>query len=109
MRDGIFVKALDRVVQALACSLSKNLTNSSRRCGGAPGRREIGRQGREGIGSPLPTKATHQRTREHNVRLASRTLYELEPISRADIARQTHLTRTTVGDVITAVPMRAMA
>ncbi|MFN8621536.1 MAG: ROK family transcriptional regulator [Chloroflexota bacterium] len=50
---------------------------------------------------PLPTKATHQRTREHNVRLVLRTLYEFGPISRADIARQTHLTRTTVGDVVT--------
>ncbi len=50
---------------------------------------------------PLPTKATHQRTREHNVRLVMRTLYDLGPISRADIARQTHLTRTTVGDVVT--------
>jgi predicted NBD/HSP70 family sugar kinase len=49
---------------------------------------------------PLPTKATHQRTREHNVRLVLRTLYDFGPISRAEIARQTHLTRTTVSDVI---------
>lgn len=48
----------------------------------------------------LPTKATHQRTREHNTKLVLRTLYELGQISRADIARQTHLTRTTVGDVV---------
>lgn len=52
---------------------------------------------------PLPTKATHQRTREHNVRLVLRTLYEFGPISRADIARQTHLTRTTVSDVISGL------
>jgi N-acetylglucosamine repressor len=52
---------------------------------------------------PLPTKATHQRTREHNVRLVLRTLYDFGPISRADIARQTHLTRTTVSDVITGL------
>lgn len=49
---------------------------------------------------PLPTKATHQRTREHNTKLVLRTLYEIGQISRADIARQTHLTRTTVGDVV---------
>jgi predicted NBD/HSP70 family sugar kinase len=48
----------------------------------------------------LPTKATHQRTREHNVRLVLRTLYEFGPVSRAEIARRTHLTRTTVSDVI---------
>jgi len=52
---------------------------------------------------PLPTKATHQRTREHNVRLVLRTLYEFGPISRAEIARQTHLTRTTVSDVISGL------
>ncbi len=52
---------------------------------------------------PLPTKATHQRTREHNVRLVLRTLYEFGPISRADIARQTHLTRTTVSDVMSGL------
>jgi predicted NBD/HSP70 family sugar kinase len=48
----------------------------------------------------LPVKATHQRTREHNVRLVLHTLAEMGPISRADIARRTHLTRTTVSDVM---------
>ena len=48
----------------------------------------------------LPVKATHQRTREHNVRLVLQTLAELGPISRADIARRTRLTRTTVSDVM---------
>ncbi len=45
-------------------------------------------------------KATHQGTREHNVRLVMRALAGLGPISRADIARRTDLTRTTVSDVV---------
>lgn len=48
----------------------------------------------------VPTKATHQQTREHNERLILRILYDLGPISRAEIARRTHLTRTTVSDVM---------
>ena len=48
----------------------------------------------------IPAKATHQQTREYNERLVLRTLYDLGPISRADIARRTHLTRTTVSDVM---------
>jgi N-acetylglucosamine repressor len=50
--------------------------------------------------SQLPTKATHQQTREFNVRLVLRCLYDLGPVSRAEIARRTHLTRTTVSDVV---------
>ncbi len=48
----------------------------------------------------LPTKATHRDTREHNERLVMRTLYDLGPISRAEVARLTGLTRTTVSDVV---------
>ncbi|HEY3165477.1 MAG TPA: ROK family transcriptional regulator [Candidatus Limnocylindrales bacterium] len=48
----------------------------------------------------LPTKATHQQTRVHNERLVVRTLYDLGPISRAEIARLTGLTRTTVSAVV---------
>src|SRR5215208_1593823 len=51
----------------------------------------------------LPTKATHQQTRVHNERLVVRTLYDLGPISRAEIARLTGLTRTTVSDVISTL------
>jgi predicted NBD/HSP70 family sugar kinase len=57
---------------------------------------------------PLPTKATHQRTREHNVRLVLRTLYDFGPTSRAEIARRTHLTRTTVSDVISDLAQDGM-
>jgi predicted NBD/HSP70 family sugar kinase len=48
----------------------------------------------------LPSKATHQQTRAHNVALVLRALYDHGPISRAEIARMSGLTRTTVGDVV---------
>ncbi|HZC33827.1 MAG TPA: ROK family transcriptional regulator [Candidatus Bathyarchaeia archaeon] len=51
----------------------------------------------------LPTKATHRQTRVHNERLVVRTLYDLGPISRAEVARLTGLTRTTVSDVVAAL------
>ena len=51
----------------------------------------------------LPTKATHQQTRNHNERLVVRTVYDLGPLSRADVARQTGLTRTTVSDVVSGL------
>ncbi|HEY8438473.1 MAG TPA: ROK family transcriptional regulator [Candidatus Limnocylindrales bacterium] len=50
-----------------------------------------------------PQKATHRQTRVHNERLVVRTVYDLGPISRADVARQTGLTRTTVSDVVAAL------
>jgi len=56
----------------------------------------------------VPPKATHQQTREHNERVIVRTVYELGPISRADIARQTNLTRTTVSDIIAELSGRGM-
>jgi N-acetylglucosamine repressor len=45
-------------------------------------------------------KATHQLTRRSNERLVLRTMYEQAPLSRADVARATGLTRTTVSDVV---------
>ena len=48
----------------------------------------------------FPTKATHQQTRAHNSALVLRALYDFGPISRADVARLSGLTRTTVGDVV---------
>ncbi len=48
----------------------------------------------------LPAKATHAQTRQHNHRLVLRTVYDFGPISRADVARSTGLTRTTVSDVV---------
>jgi N-acetylglucosamine repressor len=48
-------------------------------------------------------KATHQQTKTHNRDLALKTIFEHETISRAEIARITHLTRTTVSDVVTGL------
>jgi N-acetylglucosamine repressor len=45
-------------------------------------------------------KATQQQTKEHNRNLVFKTILEQESISRADIARATHLTRTTVSDIV---------
>ena len=45
-------------------------------------------------------KATHQQTKAHNRDLVLKTIFENETISRAEIARITHLTRTTVSDVM---------
>ncbi len=45
-------------------------------------------------------KATHQATRRSNERLVLRTVFEQGPLSRADVARATGLTRTTVSDVV---------
>jgi len=51
---------------------------------------------------PTPTlqKATHSQTRTYNSQLVLRTIYDQELISRADVARRTGLTRTTVSDLV---------
>jgi N-acetylglucosamine repressor len=46
------------------------------------------------------SKATLRETREHNERLVLTTIYDNAPVSRADVARLTGLTRTTVSDVM---------
>jgi predicted NBD/HSP70 family sugar kinase len=51
----------------------------------------------------FPGKATHQQTRAHNAALVLRALYDFGPISRADVARLSGLTRTTVGDVVASL------
>src|SRR5918993_1072997 len=48
----------------------------------------------------LPEKATHQQTRAFNQQLVLRALHDRSPLSRADLARITGLTRTSVGDHI---------
>lgn len=45
-------------------------------------------------------KATHQQTKQHNRDLVLRTIFSKDSISRAEIARVTHLTRTTVSEVV---------
>lgn len=45
-------------------------------------------------------KATRQSTKEHNRNLVLSTIFAHEKISRADIARTSRLTRTTVSDIV---------
>jgi N-acetylglucosamine repressor len=45
-------------------------------------------------------KATRQQTKEHNRNLVLKTIFEHASISRAEIARLTGLTRTTVSDIV---------
>lgn len=45
-------------------------------------------------------KATHQETKQHNRDLVLKTIFEAETVSRAEIARTTRLTRTTVSGVV---------
>jgi N-acetylglucosamine repressor len=48
----------------------------------------------------LLEKATRQHTKDHNNQLILRTIYDYDAISRAEVARLTRLTRTTVSDVV---------
>jgi predicted NBD/HSP70 family sugar kinase len=48
----------------------------------------------------LPEKATHQQTRTFNQQLVLRALHDHSPQSRADLARLTGLTRTSVSDLV---------
>lgn len=57
----------------------------------------------------VPAKATHRQTRQYNRRLVLRTLYDYGPISRAEVARLTGLTRTTVSDVVGNLMVDGMA
>jgi N-acetylglucosamine repressor len=45
-------------------------------------------------------KATHQKTKLHNRDLVLKTIFASQPISRAEIARVTKLTRATVSDMV---------
>jgi predicted NBD/HSP70 family sugar kinase len=48
-------------------------------------------------------KATYLQTKHHNRDLVLRTIFENESISRAEVARVTRLTRTTVSDVVSSL------
>jgi predicted NBD/HSP70 family sugar kinase len=54
-------------------------------------------------------KATHRQTRRINQRLVLRTIYDQASISRADLARVTGLTRTTVSDVVDELMTEGLA
>src|SRR5262245_21975050 len=45
-------------------------------------------------------KATHSQTRAYNSRLVLRTVYQQSPIRRAEVARATGLTGTSVSDLV---------
>jgi glucokinase-like ROK family protein len=45
-------------------------------------------------------KATQQQTKEHNTRLVLKTIYDQDRISRAEVARSTRLTKTTVSSIV---------
>lgn len=57
----------------------------------------------------IPGKATHQQTRAHNAALVLRALYDHGPVSRAEVARMSGLTRTTVGDLVGELISEGMA
>ena len=57
----------------------------------------------------FPSKATHQQTRAYNASLVLRALYDHSPISRAEVARMSGLTRTTVGEVVGVLIADGMA
>jgi hypothetical protein len=50
--------------------------------------------------SPPLRKATHQQTKSYNSGLVLKTIFDQGLISRADVARQTRLTRVTVSDIV---------
>ena len=45
-------------------------------------------------------KATQKQTKEHNTSLILKTIYEQDGTSRAEIARTTRLTKTTVSSIV---------
>lgn len=61
--------------------------------GGVPARMNVGE-------TVLPERATHHQTRTFNQQLVLRALHDHSPRSRADLARLTGLTRTSVGGLV---------
>lgn len=57
----------------------------------------------------FPAKATHAQTRAHNAGLVLRAIYDRGPISRAEIARLTGLTRTSVGELVAELESDGLA
>jgi N-acetylglucosamine repressor len=54
-------------------------------------------------------KATHQLTKAHNTTLVLKTIYKNDGVSRAEIARITGLTRTTVSDIVADLQSAGLA
>jgi predicted NBD/HSP70 family sugar kinase len=57
----------------------------------------------------FPSKATQAHTRAHNASLVLRALYDLGPISRAEISRLTGLTRTSAGELVFELEREGLA
>lgn len=55
-----------------------------------------------------PLKATQRQTRTHNSSLVLKTIYDQGRVSRADIARLTHLTRTSVSEMVAELQERGL-
>lgn len=53
-------------------------------------------------------KATHQQTKLHNRDLVLSTIFDRRTVSRAEIARITGLTRTTVSDAAASLLKRGL-
>ena len=45
-------------------------------------------------------KATREQTKNHNKTLVLNAIYKNQDLSRADLSRLTHLTRSTVSDIV---------
>lgn len=103
-------------VQALGQALSRDLTKPLRRTQDnfvnslGKVRRKKGRVEGSPAGPPsgegarrkatLSAKATHRQTRRHNQQLVLRTIYDRTSTSRAEVARLTGLTRTSVSHLV---------
>ena len=83
------------------------MTGRSRRMVAAP----VGTSVVEGPASDAPSSRPRRpmRRRAHNAALVLRALYDLGPISRADIARLTGLTRTSVGELVSDLEKDGLA
>lgn len=57
----------------------------------------------------FPSKATQAQTRAHNSSLVLRALYDLGPISRADISRLMGVTRTSAGELVSELVREGLA
>src|SRR5512133_1357104 len=52
---------------------------------------------------PIMEKATRQHTKQHNRNLVLQTIFARECVSRAEVARVTNLTRTTVSEIVSGL------
>ena len=57
---------------------------------------------------PQLQKATQQQTRAYNSNLVLKTIYDQGRISRADVARRTNLTRTSVSELVSELQERGL-